>query len=76
MGLSKFEELEKKVDQLLKGSESLESENRKLKDLLEGRGAEIEGLKKRLNRLNREKGQVRDKVESLLTRLNGLIQKA
>jgi chaperonin cofactor prefoldin len=33
-------------------------------------------LKKRIERLNREKGQVREKVESLLSRLNSMIQKA
>jgi chromosome segregation ATPase len=76
MGLSKFEELEEKVNQLLKGCESLEDENRKLKDLIEGKGAEIKGLKERLTRLHKEKGQVKDKVEALLSRLNAMIQKA
>jgi chromosome segregation ATPase len=76
MELSKFEELEEKLNQLLKGCESLEGENRKLRDLLGGKGEEIKGLKKRIERLNREKGQVREKVESLLSRLNSMIQKA
>ena len=76
MGLTRFEELEKKVNNLLTDCETLTCDNNKLRDHVEGKDSEIRGLKKKLARLNTEKGEVSERVESLITRLNGLIQKA
>lgn len=76
MGFTRFEELEKRVNNLLKDCETLKCDNKKLGDHVEGKDAEIRGLKKKLARVNREKGEVSERVESLITRLNGLIQKA
>ncbi len=76
MGLTRFEELEEKVNQLLKDCETLERENTKLRDHVGGKDSEIKGLKKKLDRMSREKGEVRQRVDSLINRLNALIQKA
>ncbi len=76
MSLTRFEELENKVNNLLKDCETLTYDNKKLRDHVEGKDSEIRGLKKKLARLSREKGEVGERVESLITRLNGLIQKA
>jgi chromosome segregation ATPase len=72
----KFEELEEKLERILSGTDTIDVENRRLKDSLKAKEAEIRSLRKRLKRLDRDKGEAAEKVDSLLTRLNGLIQKA
>ncbi len=76
MALEHFERLETGVEQLLKHCEELRTENARLKGAIEAKGAEVEDLREKLKRLDREKVQVKEKVETLLTRLDGLIQSA
>lgn len=76
MALEHFERLETGVEQLLKHCEELRAENARLKGAIEAKGAEMEDLKERCKRLDREKVQVKERVDSLLTRLDGLIQSA
>lgn len=76
MALEQFERLETGVEQLLKRCEGLVAENAGMKAAIEAKGAEVEDLKEKLKRLEREKVEVKEKVESLLSRLDGLIQRA
>ena len=75
MGLTKFEELEEKVNQLLKGFEELEMENGRLRASLEEKDRSVRELAEKVERSHEEKVQVRDRVDILLTRLDTLIQK-
>jgi uncharacterized protein (TIGR02449 family) len=75
MGTSRFEELEERVNQLLKGWEDLEVENRALRASLEGKEMELRELIGKVKQFDREKVQVRDRVDTLLTRLDTLIEK-
>jgi len=76
MERSNFEKLEERINELLKACEVLESENRRLKEQYGLKELEVEGLKKRLAKIEREKGLVREKVEGLIDRLDGLMQNA
>lgn len=76
MALEHFERLETGVEQLLRHCEELRTENARLKGAIEAKGAEVEDLREKLKRLDREKVQVKEKVDSLLIRLDGLIQSA
>lgn len=76
MVLEQFERLETGVEQLLKHCDELRAENARLKGVLEAKGVEVEGLKEKLKRLDKEKVEVKEKVETLLSRLDGLIQSA
>ena len=76
MALEQFEKLEIGVERLLKRCEELMAENAGLKDAIEAKGVEVEGLKEKLKRLDKEKVEVKERVETLLSRLDGLIQSA
>lgn len=76
MALEQFERLETGVEQLLKHCEELRVENARLKGAIEAKGAEAEDLREKLKRLDREKAEVKGKVETLLSKLDGLIQRA
>ncbi|MBI5343893.1 MAG: cell division protein ZapB [Deltaproteobacteria bacterium] len=74
MALDSFERLEEKITGLLDGCDGLKAENSDLKESLKARTLEVDELKGRLKRLNREKTTVREKVEALLSRIDGLIE--
>ena len=76
MVLEQFERLETGVEQLLEHFDELRSENARLEGALAAKGIEVEDLKEKLKRLDKEKVQVKEKVETLLSRLDGLIQSA
>ncbi|MBI5888201.1 MAG: cell division protein ZapB [Deltaproteobacteria bacterium] len=76
MALEQFERLEIGVEQLLKHCEELMAENAGMKGAVEAKGAEVEDLKEKLKRLEREKVEVKGKVDTLLNRLDGFIQSA
>jgi predicted nuclease with TOPRIM domain len=76
VGLPGFTELEKKLNLLLNAYDSLKCENTRILESLEGKKKEVEELKERLKRLEREKGLVKEKVETLLERLDCLTQGA
>lgn len=74
MELVAFEELEKKVDQLIRQHIELNEENKRLNETLNLKDKEIENLYSKLEKIGREKGLIREKVETLLKRVEGLIQ--
>lgn len=76
MELAVFEQLEKKVEKLIVQHAELKEENKKLADTLSLKDREIEGLNSKLEKLSKEKGLVKGKVETLLERVEGLIQTA
>lgn len=76
MALENFDKLEERINLLLDEYERLQAENRLLKQALESKNLEIEDVKDKLKRLDREKGIVREKVDGILSRLESLIQGA
>lgn len=74
MELVNFGKLEDRISSLLKGCEELESKNNTLKEEIKLKEQKVRELKQRLERFEKEKGLVREKVEGLITRLDGLIQ--
>lgn len=76
MELAVFEQLEKKVEKLIVQHTELKEENKKLAEALSLKDSEVEGLNSKLEKLSKEKGLVKGKVETLLERVEGLIQTA
>ncbi len=76
MPLEKFEKLEDGISRVLEGYETLKAENSDLKEALEASGRELEELRGRVKKFDREKAQVREKVDTLLEKLHGLTQSA
>lgn len=65
--------LEDGINRMIDRLDLLEAENKGLQDAVGLKELEIRKLKKKLQRLDGEKVLARDKVETLLRRLNGLI---
>ncbi len=76
MVIDNFDRLEDGITRLLADLETLRAENRGLKEVLKAKEAELEALGEKVVRLDREKGLVKEKVDGLLERLEGLIQSA
>ncbi len=76
MVFEKFERIEEGINRLLEGYEELKAENIELKDSIGAKDSEIEELRERLKRLDKEKALVKEKVETLLQKLDSLIQGA
>ena len=76
MELENFGKLEGRITSLLRTYQELEAKNNTLKEELGLKEQKIKELKERLSRFEKEKGLVREKVEGLITRLDGLIQNA
>lgn len=76
MALEKFDRLEEGLGRLLFSFETLQTEIFELRDALGAKGLEVEALKEKVARLEEEKLHVRKKVDTLLSRLDGLIQSA
>ncbi|MBI5561740.1 MAG: cell division protein ZapB [Deltaproteobacteria bacterium] len=72
-GLGKFARLEERIAKLLEVYEAVLAENAALKDAIAAKNSEMEELRERAARLDREKGAVKEKVELLLTRLDGMV---
>jgi len=68
-----FEKLEDAVKTLLDRNDALFRENGLLTAALDEREREVEALKEKINSLYREKGAVKNKVDVLLGRLDGLV---
>ncbi|MBI5287250.1 MAG: cell division protein ZapB [Deltaproteobacteria bacterium] len=64
-----FEILEERIGWLIERHGVLKGENKRLAE-------EIDELKDKLKRMTREKGLVKEKVEGLLGRIDGLLEKA
>jgi len=76
MTTENFERLEEGLTRLLADFETLKAENRGLHEVLKAKEAEVEALNAKISRLDSEKGLVKEKVDGLLERLEGLIQSA
>lgn len=76
MALDKFQRLEEGLNRLLAGYEGITATNRELMGSLAAKDLLITELKEKISRLEGEKDQVREKVDGLLSRLEGLIQNA
>jgi len=76
MDMERFDRLEEGLGRLLMTFESLQSENLELKDSLEAKDLEALALKENIARLEDEKLRVKKKVDTLLAKLDGLIQSA
>jgi len=76
MELAVFEQLEKKIEKLIEQHTGLKEENKKLAETLNLKNKEIEALHLKLEKSGKEKGLIRGKVETLLQRVEGLIQTA
>lgn len=73
MELEAFNKLEENVKKLLETRKPLEAENKELKRMLDLREVEVRGLRKRLKKFEDEKGLLKDRVDGLLQRLDGII---
>lgn len=76
MALDKFEKLEEGLGRLLAAYEALSGENREILAAQGSKDAEIAALKERVARLERERDQVRERVDGLLQKLETLMQGA
>jgi predicted nuclease with TOPRIM domain len=76
MALDNFDRLEEGLGRLLAEFEAIKAENRGLKEVLKAKEAEVGTLNDRIGKLDKEKGIVKEKVDTLLEKLEGLIQKA
>ncbi|MBI3399467.1 MAG: cell division protein ZapB [Deltaproteobacteria bacterium] len=74
MELGMFEQLEKKVEKIIEKCDELTNENERLTGMLKSKDEKIDNLTHKLEKLGKEKGLVKEKVETLLERLGGLIQ--
>lgn len=72
----KFKKLEERVSRLLGVCETLKADHCDITEQLRLKEHEVKELKDRLSVFEREKGAVKEKVEGLITRLDGLIQNA
>lgn len=76
MALEKFERLEEGLGRLLAAYEALSAENR---EILASQGAkdnEVAALREKVARLEKERDQVRERVDGLLAKLETLMQGA
>jgi len=76
MALEKFERLEEGLGRLLAAYEALSAENR---EILASQGAkdnEVAALRDKVARLEKERDQVRERVDGLLVKLETLMQGA
>ncbi|MBI2400572.1 MAG: cell division protein ZapB [Deltaproteobacteria bacterium] len=76
MALEKFERLEEGLGRLLAAYEALSAENR---EILASQGAkdnEVAALRDKVARLEKERDQVRERVDGLLAKLETLMQGA
>ncbi|HZX35206.1 MAG TPA: cell division protein ZapB [Thermodesulfobacteriota bacterium] len=72
-----FIELEERISRLLSSYSALQDEKKRLEEELRQRNAgtkELEDLREKVKRLEKEKGVVKEKVSGLIQRLDGLIQ--
>lgn len=72
-----FIELEERITRLLSSYSALQDEKKRLEEELRQRNAgtkELNDLREKVKRLEKEKGVVKEKVSGLIQRLDGLIQ--
>lgn len=74
MALDKFDKLEEGLGRLLKNYEVIKAENLNLANAIRARNQEIEELKEKVKRIDRERLLVKEKVDTLLAKLDSLMQ--
>ena len=67
-----FEELEQKIDTLVKACKSYEAENIELKEKIERLEEELQGKVEAENSYQRERELIRSKIDSLLGKLTDI----
>jgi hypothetical protein len=72
-GEEMLKRLEDSIRDLVRRYEAASEENRKLREGLNIRELEIKGLKKKLEQLNNERALVREKVDALISHVEGLV---
>ncbi len=72
MGMENFEILEERLEELLRFCDDTEKENNLIKEQLALKEVEIKELRERLLKVEGEKLKVKEKVEGLISRLDGL----
>ena len=72
--LEKFEKLEKGVNELVEQFSSLKHEKDSLSRSLKKESSENQMAQERLERLYRERYQIRSKLDSLIEKLDGIIK--
>ncbi len=72
MGMENFEILEERLEELLRFCDDTEKENNLIKEQLALKEVEIKELRERLLKVEGEKLKVKEKVEGLILRLDGL----
>ncbi len=76
MPFESMDRLEAGITRLLDEHAGLTAENSDLKEALEARDRRIEELNARLDSVQMERSQVRERVETLMGRLDGLMHNA
>ncbi|MBI5682057.1 MAG: cell division protein ZapB [Deltaproteobacteria bacterium] len=76
MELDKFDILEQRVGRLIESYMLLKQENRKLFKELEEKDKELSKLMEDCGRMDKEKGLIKGKVDSILEKIEGLLQGA
>lgn len=72
--LKQFEEIEKKVENLINVCKSLETTNLELRNKIEGLEEELQGKAEAENKYAEEKALIRSKIDSLLGRLGEITE--
>lgn len=76
MALEKFERLEEGLGRLLAAYEALSAENREIQASQGDKDKEVLALREKVARLEKERDQVRERVDGLLAKLETLMQGA
>jgi predicted nucleic acid-binding Zn-ribbon protein len=74
MALEKFERLEEGLSRLLTAYEALSAEKREMLASYGAKDIEIASLKEKVAKLEKERDQVRERVDGLLVKLESLMQ--
>lgn len=72
----RFDRLSDGLTRLLETQERLKAENIELREALGEKDRELEELRSKVEEQDKEKGLVRERIDGLLGRLDGLIQNA
>lgn len=70
--LQQFDEIEKKVEKLLKASQALEAANSDLKQIVERQNAELQSRMEAEKKYVKERDLIRSKIDGLLVKLENI----
>lgn len=72
--IQKFDEIESKVEQLIETTAALEAANAELIEKNEQLEQELQGMREKEHRNDEVKVLIRNKIESLMGRLGGIVE--